>query len=734
MYRPARFMRLLVLAGVAAGLSISIAVGAELEEIVVTAQKRTQPLQDVPISVSVLSGEMAQSRSLSNLGSIGTQVPGVQFTPSDQGGGNASFYVRGIGQNDFINTNDPGVGVYVDGVFIARTAGGLLDLTDLDRIEVLRGPQGTLFGKNTIGGAISVYTKAPTFRYEGTAFLRAGERRRFDGGLMLNIPIVDDKLALRFNFVDKTQDGFGRSLETGRLYGGEGKQIARLAALWLPNDVVQVDFSADYTRVRQPIMFSIVPSINPHTFVTDPQNQWAVANGVVPFDERWVSPSLYTNYAVFQPGDREDIYGTNLTVTWKLGSEAQLKSISAYRNSRVNTGLAFSAAPSRIGDQTVHEKDDQLSQEFIFSGKSFDKRLDWVAGLYYLKENIYSDIYLPLSFVENPDGYDTDSINDGANKSYALYGQGTYQITDKLGVVLGARYSVDQKQDTIHVYANKFFVDLLPPTPLDHRWSSFTYRAGLQYEVAQHQLGYASIATGFKSGGFNGRAQSATFIAFEPEKATTYEIGYKSELLDRRLRLNMAAFWTEYKDIQTTLNVVDPVTQVTTNVVANPADARIKGFELDSEAVITDWFAITFGATATSAHYVRLAPGTDVSLRDHLPRVPSVTLNGGLRLDLPLSSPFANDGLLSARIDASRKASYYDGAPNSAYNFEPALTLVNGRIAYGPKSKRWQIAAYARNLTNKKYFMHHEDLMAFVYSIADPAPPREVGGEFMFNW
>jgi iron complex outermembrane receptor protein len=710
------------------------AYGAELEEVVVTAQKRAQPLQDVPISVSVLSGEAAASRSLSDLSALGTQVPGVQFAPSDQGGGNTDFYIRGIGQNDFISTNDPGVGVYVDGVFIARTAGGLLDLTDIDRVEVLRGPQGTLFGKNTVGGAISVYNKQPTFKTEGNVFIRAGERSRLDGGVTLNIPVIDNQLAIRFSAVEKSQDGFGRSLETGRLYGGEGKQIARLAALWLPTDGVQVDFSVDYTRVRQPIKFSIIPTINPDTFVTQPQNQWAAANGVAPYDARWISPSLYTNYSVFPQTDHEDTYGANLTIAWSLGAGAQLKSITAYRNSKIDTGLAFSAAPSQIGDQTVHEKDDQLSQEFILSGKAIGQRLDWVAGLYYLKENIYSDIYLPLSFAANPDGYDTDSTNSGTNTSYAAYGQGTYQITDKLGVVLGARYSSDKKTDTIHVYANKFFVDLLPPTPLDHSWSSLTYRAGLQYQFAPRALGYLSIATGFKGGGFNGRAQSTTFIAFDPERATTYEAGIKSEVLDRRLRLNAAAFQTNYKDIQTTLNVVDPVTQVTTNVVANPADARIKGLELDAEALVTDSLAFTLGATATSAHYVSLVPGTDVSLSDHLPQVPAVTWNAGLKLDLPVSTGLANDGVFGARIDVSYKASWYDGAPNSQYNFEPALTLVNARIAYGPKSQKWSVAAYARNLTNKQYYLYHEDLMAFVYSIADPAPPREIGGEVSFRW
>jgi iron complex outermembrane receptor protein len=724
----------LVAFGIGSVVTVPTLAAPELEEIVVTAQKRQERLQDVPVSVSVLTGDAIVARSLSDLSSLSTQVVGVQSIGSDQGGSNVDFYIRGIGQGDFIDTNDPGVGVYVDGVFIARTAGGLLDLTDIDRVEVLRGPQGTLFGKNTIGGAISVFTRKPDFTSDGNAFVRAGERGRFDAGVVLNLPLIDNTFALRIDAITKNQRGFGRSLETGDRYSGEGKDIFKISALWLPRDGVEVNLSSDYTHVDQPIRMSLLLNLNTNTFVTAPQNQWAVANGVTPYDNRWLSPNYNANFSVFHPGDHEEIYGSNLTVNWKLADEIQFKSITAYRESRVETGLAFSAAPSQIGDQTVHESDDQVSQEFILSGKSLADRVDWVAGLYYLRENIFSDIYLPLSFPANPVGYDTDSYNKGGNTSYAAYTQATYHLTDRWGLVLGARESYEEKSDTIRVFANKFDAYLLPATPLEHSWDSFTYRAGLQYQLSQDVLAYTSVATGFKSGGFNGRAQSDVFLAFNPERATTYELGFKSELLDHRVRLNLAAYQTNYNDIQTTLNVVDPVTGVTTNIVANPADARIKGLELDSSFLVTDYLRFDVGATSTSDHYTHILSGAQVSLSDHLPEVPSWSANLGVQLDLPAPTAIAPDGVFTTRIDESHKASYYDGSPNTPYNFEPHLDVVNARLSYGPKTGKWTVAAYARNLLNHEYLLYHEDLYAFVYSIGTPAPPREIGGEFYYRW
>ncbi len=224
------------LLAVLAASTAAYAVTAELEEVVVTAQKREQSLQEVPISVSAITADEIVARSMRNLGDLATEVPGIQITKSDQGGDNVGVYIRGIGQFDWLPTFDPGVGIYVDGVYLARTAGGLLDLTDLSRVEVLRGPREPCSVKIPSAARSTSPPIRPTFKNEGNAFVRAGERNRIDAGVTLNVPLIDDTLAVRLSLLTKNQDGFGTSLETGRKYGGQGKEVGKLSILWKPTD------------------------------------------------------------------------------------------------------------------------------------------------------------------------------------------------------------------------------------------------------------------------------------------------------------------------------------------------------------------------------------------------------------------------------------------------------------------------------------------------------------------
>jgi iron complex outermembrane receptor protein len=224
----------------------------QLGDIVVTAQKREQTVQTVPIAMSAVTASELERRSATSITDIVSKAPGVEVTTSSQGGGNAGFFIRGIGQFDFIATTDPGVGVYLDGVYIARTAGGALDLLDIDRVEVLRGPQGTLFGKNAVGGAISVYTLAPDAREaSGKVLARVGENYRMDVGGTINLPLVTDKLAVRLSALTKNQRGYGKSLFDGQKTNGTDQLIMRGALRWTPSSAFSAELAADWTHVNE---------------------------------------------------------------------------------------------------------------------------------------------------------------------------------------------------------------------------------------------------------------------------------------------------------------------------------------------------------------------------------------------------------------------------------------------------------------------------------------------------
>ncbi len=712
------------------------ATAATIEEVIVTAQKREESLQTVPLAVTALQADDLAARSIGNLTEVFSQVPGLGYTPSTHGGSNANYYIRGIGQVDFISTTEPGVGVYLDGVYVARTVGGALDLLDIERVEVLRGPQGTLFGRNTIGGAVSVVTRDPVFEYEGTARLRLGERNRVDAGFSVNVPLLDDVLATRISFNSRNQDGYGRSLFDGEKQSDEGSNAGRITFLWNVTDNFEVTASGDFTRIREQAKHAISLEVNPNSFITADQNAFAIANGLEPFDNRWVPDDIYTNFAEFHPDNEVDIWGARVTAKWEITPAITLKSITAYRDMESDTGLDFDGSPSAISNQTVYDEQDQFSQELLLSGRAFDNRLDWLTGLYYLDESGFNQIELFLSFAENPFGFDTDTINDYDNSSVAVFGQGTWHFNDQLSFTGGVRWSSDDKEDIITATATKFGFDLVPPSKVDDNWDSVTWRVGAQYNFTEEAMGYVTYATGFKVGGFNGRPFSTAEALrdYDPEEVGTVEVGVKTDLFDKRLRLNVAGYYSDYSDIQVTVNTPDPLTGQPLNIVENAAAADIYGMELEAWLLLGDYWQLNFGANYIDAEYSRLDAFTNVTLDDDLPQTPDWRFNIGAEFSYPMLMPVIGDGRFTARADYYYTDDFYHNAQNSAFNHEPSYDLLHLRATIGPVSGQWSFAAYARNVLDQEYFSYREDLLLFTMATGVVAPPREAGVEFNFNW
>jgi iron complex outermembrane receptor protein len=388
-----------------------------------------------------------------------------------------------------------------------------------------------------------------------------------------------------------------------------------------------------------------------------------------------------------------------------------------------------------LGDQDNIDDQDQLSQELLLSGVAVDNRLDWLLGAFYMDEEGVSDIVLRLSFKDAPSGFGSSRHNEYSNQSYAAFAQGTYRLGDRLSVVGGVRYSVDDKEDTVLNVNLKSGIPNLPTTTRDDSWDVVTYRVGLEYKLSDNVLSYGSYATGYKVGGWNGRSSSLNqFDSYAEEEVSTIEIGFKGDLLDRKLRLNFSGYYSDYTDIQTTVNATDPLTGNVFNVVQNAAAADIYGMELEALAHFGEFWQVNLGVSWMDAEYSELDPGVLLNIAHELPQIPEWTLTTGIQYARPFSSTSINDGEFFFRADYSFKDDFHHNAQNSNFTLEPSYEILNLRAGFGPSDGRWQLAAYAKNVFDEEYMQFREDVFAFLVAPAIVAPPREVGVEMSFNW
>ncbi|MEX0297961.1 MAG: TonB-dependent receptor, partial [Kordiimonas sp.] len=648
-----------------------------LEEIIITARKRSENLQETPIAISAFTNQELESRSLTNLAELGSFVPNVTMATGaggSGGGSNLQVYIRGIGQADFLFTTDPGVGVYVDGVYYPRSLGGVLDLLDLERVEVLRGPQGTLFGKNTIGGAINVVSRKPVG--DGTGYIEGtiGRYNRLDLRGSFDVALSETFFA-KVSVSSKDRDGYGRRLdffsgeETDRS-GNENQTAARLALHWKASDTVTVDLSADYTRERE----QSVPEVL--AFYDESVSAIAQLWNVLVADPVPMSTVFLTSeddpFTTFATGPNEsnlDAGGASMTINWEISDNIAFKSITAYRKMDGRFGRDGDGSPANYiaTDNTQDQK--QFSQEIQFGGTAMDDKLVWLVGGFYFDEygRDENDVILasglfnalealpgtldgsPLSAPTAPGGpgnpinisldLDFDIFNEIDIKSYAAFTQSTYNITDRLGLTAGLRYSYETKDYTLDHQKVASGAPIINLTTVSDSWDSFTPLVALDYQMSDNALLYASYSRGFKSGGFNGRPiNEGAVSSYDPEEVTAYEIGIKSDLLDNRLRLNIAAFYSDYTDIQLSAVSADE-NGVLQLVVDNAGDAEVKGFEVELTAKPTANLDVSSAIGYTDFKLTELAPGaTDITLESSWPKTPSWTASSSIQYTIPIDN------------------------------------------------------------------------------------------------
>ena len=510
---------------------------AQLDEIVVTARKREETQQSVPVTLSTFGEELLELQQVVELQDLHLGIPNVTIVRNTGTNTGAQVYVRGVGQDDSAFTNEPTVGIYVDDVYIGRQIGAMIDLLDVERVEVLRGPQGTLYGRNSTGGAIKFVSVRPDpGEFSARAGVTVGSYDRLDVSGVVNVPLIEDTLALRVSGLSRDQRGWvrvvdGANVETGQRTNAIDTRAARALLRWIPSDSVLVDFGVDVAQ----------DTSGPNQLI--PTNCAGVNGQLEQCPLRFGEGRAGVNVPDV---NRFRGQGANLAVTWDLPGYT-LRSISAYRSFNDELALDLTSNPAFVFNLLQDLEQRQISQELQLNSNS-DGALTWLVGAFGFREEVEQDAV----FIGNR------NLDEQTATSYAFFGEVGYALTDALSLTVGARYSSDRKT----IERAFFGAGATTPTEvlnsasvLPNRLTNneFTPKIAVDYQLADDQLLYFSFSQGYKPSGFAAaRPISPEQLAavVDTEKVDSWELGFKSEWLDNRLRTNVSAFLSSYDNLQ----------------------------------------------------------------------------------------------------------------------------------------------------------------------------------------
>lgn len=726
-------------------VAVPIEADQEIGEIVVTARKREESLQDTPIAISAFSGATLAERNVVAIDRLSQFTPSLQLysSPTNSGVSNAAAYIRGVGQNDFSPGLDPGVGIYYDGVYLGRSIGGVLNLLDVDRVEVLKGPQGTLFGRNTIGGAISIVPKKPSPNAEGLARIRYGSDNQLNVEAVMNTPL-SDSLFLRLTAASYQQDGYVTRITDGLDLGDQDTLAARAAVRWQPTETLTVDIAADVTRDRsngpaqvltgiEPVPTGAVSQVLVHNIFfsgvgltpggPNPFACFSSANATNPncYNQQFIDPTGRTTQDTAPTFANNDVWGLAINIGWDISDHVQLRSISGYRAFDGSFAVDRDRSPLTITHVADVIEQEQLSQEFQLTGSAFADRLKWILGAYFFHE----------------DGSDANTVDFSAVKvietinfdvdSYALFAQATFDLTPKLSVTGGLRGTWDHKSylpDDIFLALPlaPFGINftcfepvtkicavgdrIVPATTVSVRNSKFVPMVNIAYKWTDDILTYASYSQGFKSGGVTQRVfpPEPSLPAFTPEYVDSYEVGLKVQAFADRLQVNVAGYFSEYSDQQILVSGPPRIGAFVSNV----GGSEIKGFELELIAAPGDGWRISASAALTDARFVDLPPPNP----DGSSRVPGITLNSRFE---NISKWTANGQItkkfrlqsatLTPRVEWIYRSSYFtnDNNFNVPVLFQGGFSLINAGFQIDLDDPRFSIEAGVDNVFDKRY-------------------------------
>jgi len=687
-----------------AAVPISMATGdTQLEEVIVTAQKRSENLQSTPVAVTALSADALAEQNVLTTYDLMQVTPGLEVSTQagSNAGGSAVFFLRGMGQERSGNGSEPAVGIYVDNIYYPSLNGTIFNILDLQQVEVLRGPQGTYFGRNTIGGAITYTTMKPTDQFQASVSAAVGSFGRNDLTGLLNLPLTDI-VEVRLTAGRLQTSGYVRQQDGGAPAGGTETELGRIQVRIKPADSLTIDVGAGDSRqyldgfsYSTPAPFGVGP-LFPAWWNANPLH----ADDL--YDSRYVSQCSYCQAGSGAHREFSETHTPTGTVAvdWNIAGDLTVKSFTGWTRVENSYFNDLDETPLPIFENYQSSTDTATSEEIQVNDRNFDNRLVWVGGLYYYHE--YS-VVSPTSYVieafppPKPGiplqlvGLPTTVPTSGATRttdSYAAYLNGTYQLFDKFSLLGGFRYSRDDKSAT-EVGFDSIAKD----------FSSNTWMGGVQYQLTPDIMTYGKVSTGYRAGGFNPPSAGVPpvqFIPFNPEKDTSYEIGARMDFFDRRLRLNPTAFYTNWTDIQVQ-SALPLLGQGIVIVLQNAGKARTSGFELEWEAQLMRNLKL-FGNVATlSTRYESLGTASGITLNSEFAMSPTLTYAAGAMYtyDLP-------DAKLRSSLNWSWRASQWSNPADADKVTLPSYGILNARIEYAA-DKHWSVALTGSNLLDKLY-------------------------------
>lgn len=744
--------------------------GSELEAVVVTAQRREESLQEVPLSVTAIGSEQIERSHPQNLSDFTRSAP--NFTIEAVGSisrSSAVIYSRGIGFSS-VDVVEPPVGVSIDGLFYAVNTGALHNTFDVKRIEILQGPQGTLFGRNTTGGVVQIVTNDPGTEFGGSGFVRVGSHGRLNTFLAVDLPI-SDTLSARIATSTQYSDGAyinryvdpasGQSTADKRT-GGDNTKAIRGKLLWTPSEEARVLLTGWYTRQRQD---------SPVGQNASGPGDRLFTRGVINANSPVVGrPGLYypggpqTPFVV-----RRDLNGADNLTTWGAVLDGQLEtpygfdvvSITGYYDYKSRQITDFDGTDLNFFHTAGGGQRWQFSQEVRLQSNDTDSPLSWQAGLFYFKTqyqssqvNIVGPTFLAQTAATTPvtNQFVASEIH---NYSIAGFAQADYEVTPQLVITFGGRLIHEKKEIWVHPALPNLIKPYANTLTNNETWDDFIFRLAARYEVNDDLMFYASYSTGTKAGGFStGATTQSQLDPYKPEKAKAWEAGMRSDWLENRLRVNATVFWNEYDDLQ--VGAFRPVAGGTgqQSFTANAAFERARGVELQVTALpirnmtlsaaigYLDARYTSFKAALSYAFPGRVCNGTVGGvpiIQDHsdpkdpcflVPaRAPAWTakLDGSYKFDL------GDLGTITPHVVWSHESSHYTNLTNAPQGYQPTYSKWDADIAYEHPSSNWRLSLYGKNITNKTH-LYNANPIAGLFTVNYYQSPRTWGVELGVNF